>query len=192
MKKTTRYLNDIVQSQVIAAISSEDKLDVAIRSESNVAFLLTGDIMVLPSYVERLKSTGMHVFVHLDFIDGLANDKSAIDYIAKQVKPTGIITTKSFLIKLAKKQNLLTIQRLFIIDRNAVQKGITMTKDSQPDAIEVLPGIIPKVIHQFLESSKLPIIAGGLVDREQEVHEALEAGVLAVSTGEADLWNLGV
>lgn len=67
-----------------------------------------------------------------------------------------------------------------------------MVRDSDPDAIEIMPGIIPKVIKQYLASSKLPIIAGGLVDQKVEVYEALEAGVLAVSTGEDPLWRMGV
>ncbi|GAK06837.1 glycerol-3-phosphate responsive antiterminator [Geomicrobium sp. JCM 19038] len=192
MKKTTSYFNDLIDSQVIAAISHKEKITKAIQSDCNVAFLLTGDLIVLPEYVEQLKRANMHVFVHLDFIEGLANDKSAIEYVAKMVRPTGIITTKSHLIKWAKKQNLLTIQRLFVLDRNAVKKGIAMVRDSDPDAIEILPGIIPKVIKQYLASSKLPIIAGGLVDQEAEVYEALEAGVLAVSTGEDPLWKMGV
>ncbi|AXF55923.1 glycerol-3-phosphate responsive antiterminator [Salicibibacter kimchii] len=189
--KTNLHLNDIVQSQVISAIDSKDKIPIAINSECNVAFLLTGDILVLPSYIKQLHDAGMDVFVHMDFIEGLASDKSAIDYIVKEINPIGIITTKSFVIKLAKKQGLQTIQRLFLIDGNAVNKGIEITQVSKPDAIELLPGIIPKVIDRFTKKSELPIIAGGLVEHPEEIHMALEAGALAVSTGAQTLWNQG-
>ncbi|QQK81081.1 glycerol-3-phosphate responsive antiterminator [Salicibibacter cibi] len=191
MKKNL-HLNDIVQSQVISAIDTKDKIPIAINSGCNVAFLLTGDILLLPSYIKQLHDAGIYVFVHMDFIEGLANDKSAIDYIVKEINPIGIISTKSFVIKLAKKQGLQTIQRLFLIDGNAVNKGIEVTQISKPNAIELLPGIIPKVIDQFTKKSELPIIAGGLIEHPEEIHTALEAGALAVSTGAQTLWNQGL
>jgi len=49
----------------------------------------------------------------LILLRGLSNTKSAIKYIARKWKPTGIITTKFSLIKFAKEEKLMTIQRIF-------------------------------------------------------------------------------
>lgn len=185
-------ITDIVESQVIAAINSEAKLLKAIQSECNVAFLLMGDIMTLPNYVRDLQKHEMKVFVHLDFVDGIANDKSGIEFIAKKVKPDGIITTKKHLIKHAKDEDLITIQRLFLIDNSAIDKGIQMIRSSKPDAVEVLPGLIPKVITKLTDITPLPIIVGGLIDNKAEILQALEAGALGTSCGSPDLWNLGI
>jgi glycerol uptake operon antiterminator len=180
---------DMVESQVIATIKNEESIDLAIKSQSNIAFLLTGDLTTCSQYTSRLKAAGMHVFIHLDFIDGLANTKSAVQYIASEWKPTGIISTKSSLIKFAKDEGLMTIQRIFLIDRAAVNKGIEMSRSCKPDAIEVLPGIMPKIIEQLSQEVNLPLIVGGLITEKHEIMTALESGALAVSTGNPTMWN---
>ena len=50
------------------------------------------------------------------------------------------------------------------------------------DLIEVLPGLMPKVIHRVAATCGKPIIAGGLVTEKADVVNALEAGALAVSS----------
>ncbi|WP_246238192.1 glycerol-3-phosphate responsive antiterminator [Alkalicoccus luteus] len=183
------HIVDMVESQVIAAISREDQIEQAIQSKCNMAFLLTGDICGMEDVVRRLQNGGMSVFIHLDLIEGLKSDKKAVEFIAQNIKPEGIITTKPFLVKIAKSMNLITIQRLFILDTTAFQKGLQMIENSKPDAIEILPGIIPKVVDRIAKQNDIPIITGGLLETKQEVMNCLEAGALATSVGCTDLWN---
>ena len=63
---------------------------------------------------------------------------------------------------------------------------------SNPDVIELMPGIVTKKIKEFAAMTDVPIIAGGIIETEQEVREALEAGADVVSTGETSLWNLEI
>lgn len=190
----TKYSSiiDMVQSQVIAAISNPEVIDEAIKSEVNIAFLLTGDILTMKGYVNRLRESGMYVFIHLDFIEGISNHKSAIKYIAKEWEPEGIITTRSQLIKTATEEGFLTIQRVFLLDQSALNKGIEMIKSCKPDAIEILPALMPRVIYEMTELTPLPLIAGGLIREKKEILQALEAGALATSVGSPSLWNLGI
>ncbi|WP_047982626.1 glycerol-3-phosphate responsive antiterminator [Ornithinibacillus contaminans] len=181
---------DLVQSQVIASVKHQDDIDMATHSNANIVFLLTGDLMTTKNYLERLKKYKKTTFVHIDFIDGLSNTRSAIKYIAEEWKPQGIITTKSNLIKFAKEEGLMTIQRIFLIDRNAMKKGIEIAHSCKPDAIEVLPGIMPTIIDKLTKLTHLPIIAGGLVSTKTEIDCGLEAGALAISSGNPKLWNL--
>lgn len=181
---------DIVQSQVISSVKSEKDIEIAIHSNSNITFILTGDILTTKGYIDQLNQAGKMTFVHIDFIEGLSNTKSAISYIAKVWKPVGIITTKSNLIKYAKEVGLMTIQRLFLIDRNALKKGIEIAHNCKPDAIEVLPGLMPSVIDELTNLTTLPIIAGGLISNKEEILNGLKAGALAISSGNPKLWNL--
>lgn len=181
---------NIIQSQVIASVKKEEHLNSALQSNCNVVFLLTGNLMTTNSYVNNLKNKNKETFIHIDFIEGLSNSKSAIKYIAKAWKPRGIITTKSNLIKYAKDEGLLTIQRIFLIDKNAMAKGIEIANTIKPDAIEVLPGIIPTIIDNLTKQTRLPIIAGGLISNKAEILSGLEAGALAISSGSPQLWNL--
>ncbi|GAA0367655.1 glycerol-3-phosphate responsive antiterminator [Bacillus horti] len=185
-------LVDMVQSQVIASIKDPKLIDEAVQSEPNIAFLLTGDLMTTKTNIQKLKQAGMHVFLHLDFIHGISNDKSAISFIAREWKPDGIITTKNHLIKVAKEEGLLTIQRIFLIDQSALEKGLEMVNSCRPDAVEVLPGILPKIIYEMTEKTDIPLIAGGLIREKEEVLDALKAGALAASGGSPALWNLGI
>lgn len=181
---------DLVQSQVIASVKHGEHLEAAAKSHSNIVFLLTGDLVTTQQYVDELKKHNKTTFVHVDFIDGLSNTKSAIKYIAEVWKPKGIITTKSNLIKFAKEEGLMTIQRIFLIDRNAMKKGIEIAHSCKPDAIEVLPGIMPSIIDSLTKLTHLPIIAGGLVSSESQIDDGLKAGALAISSGNPKLWNL--
>lgn len=183
-------ITDIVQSQVIASIKEEADLEKAARSNANIVFILTGNLITMAGYLKKLKEAGKTTFIHIDFIDGLSNTKSAIKYIAEIWKPAGIITTKSNLIKYAKEEGLMTIQRLFLIDRNALVKGIDIAHNCKPDAIEILPGLMPSIIDKLTTMTTLPIIAGGLISNKEDILNGLSAGALAISSGDPKLWNL--
>ncbi|MCC3355523.1 glycerol-3-phosphate responsive antiterminator [Bacillus sp. REN16] len=180
---------DLVQSQVIASVKEEADVEKAINSKANIVFLLTGNLINVNDYLKRLQKADKQVFIHIDFIDGLSNTKSAIKYIAHTWKPTGIITTKSALVKYAKEEKLMAIQRIFLIDGAAISKGIEMSLSCKPDAIEVLPGLMPTIIDQLTKKVRLPIIAGGLIASKEDILQGLEAGALAISSGNPGLWN---
>lgn len=185
-------MNDIVQSQVIATVKNDQELDKAIASKSNVIFLLTGDLHSTPLSIEKIRERNKFVFLHVDLIDGLAISKNSMKYVAKHWRPDGIISTRTNTIKQAKLENLLTIQRIFLIDNNALNNGISLAHNANPDAIEILPGLMPEIIHQLTTSTKLPIIAGGLVNTEQQIMTGLKAGALAISASSPNLWNLNL
>ncbi len=181
---------DMVGHQVIAAVRSEDAMKEAAESSVDIIFLLTGNVFNLQSLVERGANAGKSVFVHLDFIEGIATDKSGVQYIARHVRPTGVISTRSHLISLSKEAGLMAVQRLFLIDSTAIKNGMKAVHSSGADAVEIMPGLMPRVIQEITELTPLPIIAGGLVRTEDEVMDALRAGALAVSVGSPDLWRL--
>src|SRR5699024_3219720 len=98
----------------------EKHLKLASNSNANIVFLLTGNLMETAEHINILHNSGKDTFLHIDFIDGLSNSRSAIEYINKVWEPKGIITTRTNLIKYAKELGLMTIQRIFLIDRNAL------------------------------------------------------------------------
>lgn len=183
---------NMVDSQIIASVKSEKHIKDAAESNSNIIFLLTGDLITTGGYLNILHKNNKDTFLHIDFIDGLSNSRSAIKYIAKSWKPKGIITTRPQLIKHAKAEGLMAIQRIFLIDKDGLNKGIEMAHSCQPNAIEVLPGIMPNIIDDITKLTDLPIIAGGLISNKFEIMDSLEAGALAVSSGNPKLWNLNL
>lgn len=55
--------------------------------------------------------------------------------------------------------------------------------------IEIMPGSVTKVISRLKEILDIPIIAGGLIETEEEAIEVIKSGAAAVSTGKITLWN---
>ncbi|GEL78555.1 glycerol-3-phosphate responsive antiterminator [Tenuibacillus multivorans] len=181
---------DLVDSQIIASIKNYKDIDQAIKKQPNVSFLLTGDLLTMGSYIQKLKDHDMRVFIHLDFIDGVSNSKTSVEYIAKNWNPDGIITTKNNIVRYAKDVGLYTIQRIFLIDENAIKSGVQVIRNNTPDAIEVMPGLMPKIIDRLTYEVKLPIFVGGLISSKEEILDALAVGALGVSASNSSLWEL--
>ncbi|MEK8127579.1 glycerol-3-phosphate responsive antiterminator [Paenibacillus filicis] len=176
-------------ARIIPAVRKQEDLLVACRSDCPVIFLLIGDLLTSENYVGQVLRAGKKVFLHVDFIGGLSGDPIVMKYIAERLRPTGIISTKSHFVKHAKKNGLLAVQRLFLIDTSALEQGIHNIEQSEPDAVEIMPGLIPRVITQLRERTALPIIAGGLIQEHSEIDIALQAGASAVSMGNRQLWS---
>lgn len=164
-------------------------MDEFIKTNIKIAFLLDGNISILGRYVEHLRNYNKLVYVHLDKIQGISHDVEGLKFVARFINPTGIITTKSNMIVKAKKFNLSTIQRLFLVDSDAVKYGMDSIEKTNPDAVEVMPGIIPSMVSKLKQQTDIPIVTGGLISEPSEMRIALEHGASAVSTSNPKLWK---
>ncbi len=155
-------------------------------------FLLTGNIFNLKEIAHRVKSKEKGLYIHVDLIDGFSKDTwGGLEYIVKNIYPDGIITTKSNLVRMGKNLNAFTIQRLFILDSMSLDKGIESIQNIRPDAIEILPGIMPKIVRKIYEENRIPpIITGGLIMDKEDVISSLNAGAIAVSTSNKEVWYM--
>ncbi|MBS2970595.1 glycerol-3-phosphate responsive antiterminator [Metabacillus sp. KIGAM252] len=189
MEIQREFIKHLENDRLISSIKDPKSLELFLESDIRSAFLLTGNISVIKRYVDLLKENGRFVFLHLEKIPGISFDKEGLKFIAKYVKPTGIVTTKSSLIQFAKKEGLLTIQRLFLVDTDALKNGLQTSCEIKPDALELMPGLIPELITKVKAKTDLPIITGGLISNKAHIHAALESGAMAVSTGKPWLWK---
>jgi glycerol uptake operon antiterminator len=186
----TKLLDYFEAYPIIAAVRDEHDLAVALSSSAKIIFLLDATLCNLKERVEKIKARQKKAFIHLDMVSGLSKDPTAVEFIKSEINPAGIITTKTNLIQYTKQIGLSTIQRLFILDSLSIQTGLKMIQANQPDFIEVMPGIIPKVIPEIKSFCQIPIIAGGMISTKGEIIELLKAGVLAISTSNKNLWEL--
>lgn len=183
MKET--LLKTLEAAPIIAAV--RDKLfDKALQSPVDVIFLLGGDIATIAQRIKAAKAQKKHIFIHIDLADGIGKDRSGIRFLA-QCGADGIISTKSGLIKYAREQGLITIQRFFAYDSHGVDGIEDVLSNTKPDIMEIMPGVMGKIVERF-SGGEIPLIAGGLVETRQEVTNALKLGALAVSTGKEELW----
>ncbi|MCQ5385949.1 glycerol-3-phosphate responsive antiterminator [Hungatella hathewayi] len=173
---------------VIAAVKDETGLKECLYSESQIIFLLFGDVCSVGRYVEIAKSAGKMVFVHMDLINGLGNKEVAVDFIREHTGVDGIISTKPQLVKRAKELGLFGILRIFVIDSMAFGNIEKQCASLVPDAVEILPGLMPKIIKKLCSTVNVPIIAGGLISDKEDVMNALNAGAVAISVTNQRVW----
>ena len=164
---------------VIAAISN-DGWDKALRSPVQVVFYLSADLLTVKERVEQAHINGKYILIHMDLAEGIGKDRTGIRYLA-QCGVDGIISTKAQLIRYAKEQGLLTVQRFFALDSKGMESIDEILRNSNPHLMEIMPGVIGKAIRKF-SGGQIPVIAGGLIQTKSEVTEALSCGATAVST----------
>lgn len=178
------------KNPVVAAVNKIEKVELAIKSPCELVFLLTGNIFNLKDIITKVKGEGMDIYIHLDLMEGFSKDTIALKYIHENMQPDGIITTKSSLIKKAKMMGICAIQRVFALDSLSLESGIHSIMDARPDAVEIMPGIMPKIIKKIHDETGMHVIGGGLISDKEDVIEILKAGALGVSTSKEEIWYL--
>ncbi len=174
---------------IIPAVRGAEHLETVVSTAYPVVFLLAGEILDLKQQIGSLQQSGKKVLVHFDLISGLGRDEAAVRYVAAS-GADGIVSSRTNVIKAAKSQGMLTVQRLFLLDSTAVQTGLRVAAGVKPDAVEILPGLVlPRVIGQLRPQIKSTIIAGGLIETVDDVNQVLAAGAKAVSCSRPEIWR---
>lgn len=172
-------------SPVVAAVR-ENKFSAALESPAEVLFLLEPHLITIGGLVRQAHEMGKSIFIHMDLAEGIGKDKEGLQYLAG-CGLDGIISTRGQIIRMARELGLLTVQRFFALDSQGMGSMQELLRGSGPHFIEIMPGVIPKVIER-LATGSVPVIAGGLIETKQEITAALRSGALAVSTGTEKLW----
>lgn len=183
-------MNILGDSPVIAAVHNLEDIESVIELPIQTVFILGSSILELPEYVEILREHKKNIFIHIDLLQGIGKDAAGVKFIAKKIKPHGLISTRSNLLKFGSEEGLITIQRMFLVDSTSFQSGIKMIHASQPDLVEMMPGLVPKAITKLKSEIHQPIIAGGMITCKDDIINALKAGAIAVSTSKRELWTV--
>ena len=177
-----------MMNNIIAAIRTEDDFDMALHSQADIFFDLSPDIFTLGYEVKQAHKYNKKLYIHIDLAKGIASDKHGLMYV-KELGVDGIISTRTHTIKIARENGLKTVQRFFVVDSHFVDTTLDAVSASRPDMIEIMPGIVTKVIARLKSKLNTPLIAGGLIETSAEAQAAISAGASAVSTGAKELWS---
>ncbi len=175
-------------NKVIAAVRDNASFKSAVSSDVELIFDLHPDINTLKSKVRFAHENGKKIFIHIDLAEGIGKDKSGISY-AHQCGVDGIISTRANLIKLARDTGLSAVQRFFAVDSQSVDNITENLKSARADMIEIMPGVLPKVISLVCRRANIPVIAGGLINNMEEIRVALESGASSVSVSKEEFWG---
>ncbi|MFC0562277.1 glycerol-3-phosphate responsive antiterminator [Halalkalibacter alkalisediminis] len=179
-----------IDQRIFPAARSLKEFEKLLRTKFEVIILLNSHVSQLKSLIEMANRAGKKVFLHADLVQGLKTDEYAAQFLCQDIKPAGIISTRKNVVLTAKKNSIIAVQRLFLLDSIALESSYKLLETTKPDYIEVLPGVMPHIITEVYERTGIPIIAGGLIREKQEVINALDAGAIGVTTSRKELWDL--
>lgn len=177
------------EQRVLPVIKHMKDVDDFLDSAYSVGIVLDIHLAQLRNLMELTQRKDKQLIIHLDLVQGLSSDEAAVEYLCQECRPLGIISTRGKAIMTAKKKKVLAIQRVFLLDTQALENSFKLIEKLNPDYIEVLPGILPTILSEVKERVRKPILTGGFLRTVQHVEQALEAGAEAVTTSNRQLWS---
>ena len=177
-------------SPIITAVKDEEGLAQAMETDSPVVFILYGTICNIADIVKVVKDHDKIAIVHVDLIRGLGSKEVVVDFIHQNTKADGIISTKAPLVKHAMELGMIGGQRTFLIDSMALDITRKQLTTFRPDFMEIMPGVMPKILRMIRVYTDIPLVAGGLISDKRDILAAFDSGADAVSTTKSELWGL--
>lgn len=182
--------NELYKNPVIMAIKDNKDLTKALDTDNRIVFVLYGNIETIPHIVKKLKEKNKIVIVHEDLIEGLSSSCMGNHFIKRYTEADGIITTRAQNASHAMKMGLFSVLRFFVLDSMSYESMKETIKKANCDLIEILPGIMPKIIKEVSKRTSIPIVAGGLIRDKEDVIEDLKANAIAISSSNYDVWKM--
>src|SRR5699024_6012914 len=177
-----------MNEHLLPAIRSMKDMEKFFKLDYKRCVLLDTHFGHLQGILNQMKKNDKEVMLHIELIKGLSNDEAAVEYIIQQFRTYGVISTKSKVIRRDNKLTTLTTLRLYILDSNDLSRSIYLIKQAYLDFVEVLPGVDAKVIKEISEKTGKSIIAGGLINTEEEIQLAIESGAKYITTSDTEIW----
>lgn len=181
-----------LNNTIIPSIRKYKNFDKALSSASEYVLLSEANIGNLQSLIGKCHQGGKKVLIHLDLLGGFKPDPAGINLLKTYYKVDGVISSNLSALRHAKKEGLLTIFRVLLIDSRSLDQSIEIVKHNPPDAIEILPAeyacqCLP-LISRNLKGFDVVFIAGGFVKRQYLVDKIFHAGFKGITTSEPGLW----
>lgn len=186
MNNFRRVLED---NPIVAAVKDEKELDLALQSDIEVIFVLFGDILNIKELSEKVSKHKKIGILHVDLVEGISSKEVALKFIKENTKFQGIISTKPQMIRAGKKLGFIAIQRVFMID-SLSKENMKNHLVEECDAVEILPGLLFKIIKELSLSLNKPLISGGLISDKEDVMETLKSGATCISTTKKEIWYM--
>jgi glycerol uptake operon antiterminator len=187
--KPEEFLRRLAAFSCCPATTTGEQLERALGSRPEVLLILRANGLTLGPIVDRIHKRGKLVAIHLDLVSGLTSDRTAVDWLAES-GADAVVTSRGHLMAAIKLRSMTAIQRLLLIRRTQLAAGVTSIKRSEPDAVEVLPGILLPQVRALLPDLGRPLLAGGFVRSREDVAALLGSGAIAVTTSSEGLWGL--
>ena len=182
----------ILNNTIIPSIRNYKYFDKALNCRSEYILLPDADIGNLQSLIGKCHKAGKKALVHLELLGGFKPDQSGISILTKFFKVDGVISSNFTALRYAKKEGLVTIYRVLLVDSRSLEQASYVVKHNSIDAIELLPAEYACTCFDLLKRSFDPInvqfIAGGFVTRNYLVEKIFHTGFNGITTSDHNLW----
>ena len=156
---TTAIRKKFMEYPVIAAVRTPEDFEAAFHSKVKIIFMVGGDVFKCRKKIQEAKGI------------------------------SGVQSTRVHILKLAKQEKLVTVHRLFVTDFQALQSGLKLVHTSNPDFVELTPGILHPIVKKVSKEIPYPVISSGLIAGKDEVEKLLEEGASNIVCSDQKLWS---
>jgi glycerol uptake operon antiterminator len=187
-QSTRSFLSLSAQQKTIPVIENRLQLARTLDGSHVDSILLRHcNLFEFTTMLEQAYERELAVYVNVDHIDGIHSDLAGLRFLAHQLHITGIISSNSRILSLAKGLGLEAIQRIFAVDSTGLEAALETVDSHQVDLLDISPAlVIPYVVsHTTLP---LPFIGSGLITTFQQVQAVLRAGALRVAVARPELY----
>jgi glycerol uptake operon antiterminator len=183
------FLARLAAHPCCAATATDEGLDRALRSRTEVIVILRANGLDLAPAIRRIHEHDKLAVAHLDLVSGLRADGEAVDWLAAS-GADAVISSRGHLMPAIRRAGIVAIQRLLLVHQSQVAIGVASIKRSSPHIVEVLPGVILPQIRHLLPDLGVPLLAGGFIRTASDVRAILDSGAIAVTSSAEEVWNM--
>jgi len=179
----------MLKQKVIPAIGNHEDLRTFLSLDLEYGILMNFQLAQLNDLVTMMKKANKKVIIHSELIKGLASDEYGAIYLIQNLNVDGIISSKPKVIEICKKRKVLGIFRFFLKDTLSLDQSIELTKNINPDYLEILPALSFEIIKFIKTKVNSQILMGGLISDANQINKCIENGAIAVTTSNKVLWK---
>lgn len=180
------------EKTIIPSVRDLKHLKKALKSESKFVLLSNANIGNLAELTKVCHQQGKKVLVSADLIGGFKGDREGIQLLKNLFKVDGVASNNVQILRIAKKNGLYTIYRLFMIDSRSLEHSKFIVKEENFDCVEILPGE-----YAYQKSADLAqnfvgkqMIAGGFISSRDLAEKILSNNYfMGITSSESSLWT---
>lgn len=174
---------------IIPSVKKVRDLPYALSCPGKYILVSGFDISDLKEHIARIHASHKIAIVNPNLVGGLSPDATGLRLLRQHFEVDAIVSSSLQQLQIARREGMLCIQRLFLVDSHGWDTALVALRNSKVDAVEILPGHMAIKFAASLKTKGVPMLTGGFVKTKKEVWDVYSAGYSGVTTSQRDLWN---
>lgn len=177
---------------IIPSVRREKDFAEAMNALSRYVLLSGQDIDTLAHWTMEAHKANKIVLANPGLIGGLDPSPIGLKLLKTHFGVDGILSPNLQQLRVAQKEGLFCIQRIFLFDSQSWDTGLKALAESTVDAVEILPGTMAPKFASALKRKGVAMLAGGFIKTRKQVKELYAMGFMGATTTAKDLWRYDV